>query len=100
MKTTPLIAIVGASGVGKTSLARALAQTADLSLGLEQHAERPFQSLFKNDRRYALATKSTIYCCAPNKNANCVLQDISDWWMAASTRIFTGLHAFSTPAAI
>lgn len=57
MKTTPLIAIVGTSGVGKTSLARALAGAADLTLGLEQHAERPFQSLFKTDKRYGLANQ-------------------------------------------
>lgn len=54
---TPLIAIIGASGVGKTSLARALAQATELNLGLEQHAERPFQSLFKNDQRYGLANQ-------------------------------------------
>lgn len=57
MKTSPLIAIVGTSGVGKTSLARALAGAADLRLGLEQHAERPFQSLFKSDKRYGLANQ-------------------------------------------
>lgn len=55
--TTQLIAIVGTSGVGKTSLARALADAADLTLGLEQHAERPFQSLFKTDKRYGLANQ-------------------------------------------
>jgi deoxyadenosine/deoxycytidine kinase len=57
MKTSPLIAIVGTSGVGKTSLARALAKAADLTLGLEQHAGRPFQSLFKTDKRYGLANQ-------------------------------------------
>lgn len=57
MKPSLLIAIVGASGVGKTSLARALAQATELNLGLEQHAERPFQSLFKNDKRYGLANQ-------------------------------------------
>ena len=57
MKTTPLIAIVGTSGVGKTSLARALASAANLELRLEQHAERPFQTLFKTDKRYGLANQ-------------------------------------------
>jgi deoxyadenosine/deoxycytidine kinase len=54
---TPLLTIIGTTGVGKTSLARALAGAADLTLGLEQHAERPFQSLFKSDKRYGLANQ-------------------------------------------
>lgn len=60
-----LIAIVGASGTGKTSLARALSRRAefaeanagDFSAAYEQHDERPFQSLFKKDARYALANQ-------------------------------------------
>lgn len=52
-----LIAIVGTSGVGKTSLARALAAAMPFNLGLEQHAERPFQALFKTDPRYGLANQ-------------------------------------------
>lgn len=52
-----LIAIVGTSGVGKTSLACALASAANLELRLEQHAERPFQALFKTDKRYGLANQ-------------------------------------------
>ena len=52
-----LIAIVGTTGVGKTSLARALASAANLELRLEQHAERPFQILFKTDKRYGLANQ-------------------------------------------
>jgi len=49
-----LITFVGVSGVGKTSLVNALAATGDFATGLEQHAERPFQSLFNKDKRYAL----------------------------------------------
>ena len=52
-----LISIVGASGVGKTSLVRALHARGGFALGLESHAERPFQALFKRDPRYALANQ-------------------------------------------
>jgi deoxyadenosine/deoxycytidine kinase len=52
-----LIALVGVSGVGKTSLARALRAAHPFNVGLEQHAERPFQALFKMDTRYALANQ-------------------------------------------
>ena len=52
-----LIAIVGASGVGKTALVSALAHADRMDIAYEQHAERPFQSLFKNDAHYALANQ-------------------------------------------
>lgn len=52
-----IISIVGASGVGKTSLVRALASRRDFALGLESHAERPFQALFKQDARFAFANQ-------------------------------------------
>ncbi len=52
-----LISIVGASGVGKTTLLRALNAQDEFAVGLESHAERPFQALFKNDPRYALANQ-------------------------------------------
>ena len=52
-----LIAVVGASGVGKTTLVRALAKSFPFQTAYEQHAERPFQSLFKEDPRYALANQ-------------------------------------------
>ncbi len=52
-----LIAVVGASGVGKTALARALAKAADFAVAYEQHEERPFQQLLLQDRRYALANQ-------------------------------------------
>ena len=62
-----LIAIVGVSGVGKTALVSALAGATTLRGGevfetaYEQHIERPFQSLFKNDARYALANQIDYY---------------------------------------
>jgi deoxyadenosine/deoxycytidine kinase len=52
-----LIAVVGASGVGKTAFVRALAKAYPFVTAYEQHAERPFQALFKNDTRYALANQ-------------------------------------------
>src|SRR5689334_17302501 len=67
-----LIAIVGASGVGKTALVSALAKVRAarsqrssreyaaieaFDTAYEQHAERPFQRLFKDDARYALANQ-------------------------------------------
>jgi deoxyadenosine/deoxycytidine kinase len=52
-----LIAIIGASGVGKTALVSALAKAYDFDTAYEQHTERPFQSLFKKDAHYALANQ-------------------------------------------
>ncbi|HJQ13738.1 MAG TPA: deoxynucleoside kinase [Anaerolineales bacterium] len=68
-----LIAIVGASGVGKTTLVRALARAFPPALPTEHrdnvsgvegfqtayegHAERPFQTLLQENPRYALANQ-------------------------------------------
>jgi deoxyadenosine/deoxycytidine kinase len=52
-----LIVIVGPSGVGKTTLARALAGAYPFQTAYEGHSERPFQSLFKQDKYYALANQ-------------------------------------------
>ena len=52
-----LISVVGASGVGKTALVQALAKTKNFQTAYEQHAERPFQALFKQDKRFALANQ-------------------------------------------
>lgn len=56
-----LITIVGASGVGKTAFVRALAKTGKFATAYEQHDERPFQALFKADRRYALANQVDFF---------------------------------------
>jgi deoxyadenosine/deoxycytidine kinase len=52
-----LIAIIGPSGVGKTTLARALCLKRKFAIAYEQHRERPFQALFKQDPKYALANQ-------------------------------------------
>lgn len=53
-----LILIVGNSGVGKTTLCRALCATRPFAIGLEQHAERPFQALMAADpARHAVANQ-------------------------------------------
>lgn len=48
-----LIAVVGPSGVGKTSLVRALSAAMPFGCGLEEHTGRPFQALFDREKRYA-----------------------------------------------
>ncbi|MDP2776341.1 MAG: deoxynucleoside kinase [Anaerolineales bacterium] len=52
-----LIIIVGASGVGKTTLARVLCKKGSFAIAYEQHNERPFQALFEQDAKYALANQ-------------------------------------------
>ncbi len=53
-----IIAIVGNSGVGKSTLVAALCRLRPFAVGLEQHAERPFQALMAADPpRYALANQ-------------------------------------------
>ena len=53
-----VIIIAGNSGVGKTTLVSALCRARPFAVGLEQHAERPFQALMAADPlRYALANQ-------------------------------------------
>jgi deoxyadenosine/deoxycytidine kinase len=52
-----LITIVGNTGAGKTTLVRALCSKGNFPAGLEQHEERPFQTLFKQNSQYALANQ-------------------------------------------
>lgn len=52
-----LVTVVGPSGVGKTTLVRALAEAGMFETAFEQHAERPFQALAKQDARFTLANQ-------------------------------------------
>jgi deoxyadenosine/deoxycytidine kinase len=52
-----LISVVGVSGAGKTALVRALAKSHHFATAFEQHEERPFQTLFKQDKKFALANQ-------------------------------------------
>jgi len=52
-----LITIVGPSGVGKTALVEALAKTNQFTTALEQHRERPFQELAKENPRFTYANQ-------------------------------------------
>ena len=53
-----LIIIAGNTGVGKTTLCAALCAARPFAVGLEQHAERPFQALMAADpARYAIANQ-------------------------------------------
>jgi deoxyadenosine/deoxycytidine kinase len=53
-----LIAVVGNSGVGKTTFVKALCAAGGFSSGLEQHGERPFQQRFAQElTRYALTNQ-------------------------------------------
>jgi deoxyadenosine/deoxycytidine kinase len=50
-----LVAVIGNSGVGKTTLAHRLCEVGGCRAYLETHVERPFQALFQDDlARYAL----------------------------------------------
>ena len=52
-----LVEVVGPSGVGKTTLVKALSRKAHFATAFEGHTERPFQALFKRDNRYGLANQ-------------------------------------------
>jgi deoxyadenosine/deoxycytidine kinase len=52
-----LITIIGPSGIGKTALVKALEKAGNFSVTYEQHEERPFQALLKEDARYGLANQ-------------------------------------------
>ena len=71
-----LIAVVGASGVGKTTLVRALARAFPFQIAYEGHAERPFQTLLKENPHYALANQIDylLECAEQEKQLRASLQ--------------------------
>ena len=52
-----IITIIGPSGIGKTSLVKVLAQTGHFATAFEQHDERPFQNLAKQDSHHIFANQ-------------------------------------------
>jgi deoxyadenosine/deoxycytidine kinase len=52
-----LITVIGPSGIGKTSLVNRLAATGRFETAFEQHAQRPFQALAKDDSRFTFANQ-------------------------------------------
>lgn len=52
-----LSVIVGTSGVGKTTLVKALYERGGFEIALEEHTERPFQALFKENPKYGIANQ-------------------------------------------
>jgi deoxyadenosine/deoxycytidine kinase len=52
-----LIVVVGNTGAGKTTLTQALCAAGGFTTGMESHATRPFQALFKDDPRFSLANQ-------------------------------------------
>lgn len=52
-----LITIIGPSGIGKTVLVRALSGTGQFETAFEQHIERPFQALAKDNPRFTFANQ-------------------------------------------
>jgi deoxyadenosine/deoxycytidine kinase len=52
-----LLIVVGNTGIGKTTLTRVVSQQTGYIAGLEDHADHPFQALFKQDHNYAFANQ-------------------------------------------
>ena len=53
-----LVAVVGNTGVGKTTFVKAICQNPNFISGIEKHENRPFQELFtQNHKKYALANQ-------------------------------------------
>ena len=66
------IAVEGAIGVGKTTLARRLAATFNYAMLAEDAEENPFlEKFYKNQRESALATQLFFYSSAHRSSPTC-----------------------------
>jgi deoxyguanosine kinase len=99
-----LIAVIGASGVGKTALVRALAKAYRFETAYEDHIERPFQALFKNDARYALANQIDylLLCAEQEKKLHAsphigLIDSGLDLDFHGFTRLFHHRHLLTDP---
>jgi deoxyadenosine/deoxycytidine kinase len=52
-----LVAVVGPSGVGKTTFVQALSRAGHFEVAYEEHGGRPFQALFQQDKRFGFANQ-------------------------------------------
>jgi len=88
-----LIAVVGNSGAGKTTLVRLLAQSGNYFSGLESHDERPYQALFAQDLQgYALPNQVDylLYRAEQEQDIRCQpLPGLQDGGLDFDTQVFT-----------
>lgn len=66
-----LVAILGPSGAGKTTLIQTLNVQARFAVGLESHSERPFRPSSKRTRVTRSSTNWITCFTAPNRKPPC-----------------------------